>query len=94
MYNLGITNYKLIYEEDLYNEYNTNILSYWTNNGVYINNNREFYVDYKTNLSNILEEGALVITANKDILPYLKKKITVYENTICPIFTILANKKY
>ena len=93
MYNLGISNYKLIYEEDLYNEYNTNILSYWNNNGIYINNNREFYIDYKTNLSNILEDGALVITANREILSYINKKIIVYEDTICPVFNIILNCK-
>ena len=93
MYNLGLTNYKFIFEEDTYKGYNKNILSYWDNNGIYISNDREFYIDYKTNLSNLVEENTLVITANKDILSYINKKILVYENTICPIFSILINNK-
>ena len=90
MYNLGITNYKLIYEEDIYNKFNNNILSYWNDNGIYISNGREIYVDYKTNLSNLIEDNTLIITANKDILNYINKKYILYENTICPIFSILT----
>lgn len=93
MYNLGITNYKFIYEEDVYKNLNKKILSFWNDNGIYISNDREFYVDYKTNLTNLVEENALIITANKDILSYINKKILVYENTTCPIFSIIINKK-
>ena len=93
LYNLGITNYKFIYEEDVYKEYNKNILSYWSNNGIYISNDREFYIDYKTNLSNLIEEDTLVITANKDLLNYINKKILIYENTTCPVFSIINNIK-
>ena len=91
MYNLGLTNYKFIYEEDIYKDFSKNILSYWSDNGIYINNDREFYIDYKTNLSNLIEENTLVITSNKDILNYINKKVLIYENTICPVFSILIN---
>lgn len=91
MYNLGVTNYKFIYEEDLYKDYNKIILSYWNTNGIYISNDREFYIDYKTNLTNLVEENTLIITANKDILNYINKKVLIYENTACPVFYILLN---
>ena len=93
MYNLGIVNYKLIYEEDIYKEYNKSILSYWKDCGIYIDNEKEIYIDYKTNLNDLLKENTLVITADKDIITRINKKILIYENTICTIFSILSNKK-
>ena len=69
------------------------ILSYWNNNGIYLNDNNELYVDCNTNLDKLIENNTMIITANKDILNNINKKYTIYEDIKCPIFHIFINNK-
>lgn len=93
MYNLSITNYKIIYEEDYYKNINNKILCMWDNIGIYIDNNNENFVDYKTNINELIDDNTLVITTNKSIIEKINKKILLYENTKCPVFNMIKNKK-
>lgn len=90
MYNLGLSNYKLLYEEDLYKDIYPNILSIWKTNGVYIYNNVENYIDInnKNDIKKI-STNTLLITSNKDILNILNKDLILYENDINPIFDMI-----
>lgn len=90
MYNLGLSNYKLLYEEDLYKDIYPNILSIWITNGIYIYNNVENYIDInnKNDIKKI-STNTLLITSNKDILNILNKDLILYENDINPIFDMI-----
>lgn len=90
MYNLGLSNYKLLYEEDLYKDIYPNILSIWITNGVYIYNNVESYIDInnKNDIKKI-STNTLLITSNKDILNILNKDLILYENDTNPIFDMI-----
>lgn len=90
MYNLGLSNYKLLYEEDLYKDIYPNILSIWKTNGVYIYNNVENYIDInnKNDIKKI-STNTLLITSNKDILNILNKDLILYENDTNPIFDMI-----
>lgn len=90
MYNLGLSNYKLLYEEDLYKDIYPNILSIWKTNGIYIYNNVEKYIDInnKNDIKKI-STNTLLITSNKDILNTLKKDLILYENDTNPIFDMI-----
>lgn len=90
MYNLGLSNYKLLYEEDLYKNIYPNILSIWKTNGVYIYNNVENYIDInnKNDIKKI-STNTLLITSNKDILNILNKDLILYENDTNPIFDMI-----
>ena len=92
LYNLGFSNYKIIYEEELYNDMNNNILSIWKDNGIYLKNNICYYIDInkKETLKNI-EKDTLLITSNKNIVDKLRKDILIYENTTDPIFKLANN---
>lgn len=90
MYNLGLSNYKLLYEEDLYKDIYPNILSIWKTNGVYIYNNVENYIDInnKNDIKKI-STNTLLITSNKDVLNILNKNLILYENDTNPIFDMI-----
>lgn len=90
MYNLGLSNYKLLYEEDLYKDIYPNILSIWKTNGIYIYNNVENYIDInnKNDIKKI-STNTLLITSNKDILNILNKDLILYENDTNPIFDMI-----
>lgn len=90
MYNLGLSNYKLLYEEDLYKDIYPNILSIWITNGVYIYNNVESYIDInnKNDIKKI-STNTLLITSNKDVLNILNKDLILYENDTNPIFDMI-----
>ena len=92
MFNLGLTNYKLIYEEDIYKDLYKNILCIWNTNGIYLNNNVENYIDInnKNDIKKI-NKDTLLITHNKDILNKLDKDLILYENDTNPIFEIIDN---
>lgn len=92
MYNLGLSNYKLLYEEDLYKDIYPNILSIWITNGIYIYNNVENYIDInnKNDIKKI-STNTLLITSNKDILNILNKDLILYENDTNPIFDMINN---
>lgn len=92
MYNLGLSNYKLLYEEDLYKDIYPNILSIWKTNGIYIYNNVENYIDInnKNDIKKI-STNTLLITSNKDVLNILKKDLILYENDTNPIFDMINN---
>lgn len=92
MYNLGLSNYKLLYEEDLYKDIYPNILSIWKTNGIYIYNNVENYIDInnKNDIKKI-STNTLLITSNKDILNILNKDLILYENDTNPIFDMINN---
>ena len=93
MYNLGLSNYKIIYEEDLYKDLYPNILSIWNTNGVYLNNNVENYIDINNkNDIKLINDNTLLITNNKNILNKISKEILLYENDTNPIFEMIANK--
>lgn len=93
MYNLGLSNYKIIYEEDLYKDLYSNILSIWNTNGVYINNNVENYIDINNkNDLKLISDNTLLITNNKNILNKINKEILLYENDTNPIFEMIINK--
>lgn len=90
MYNLGLSNYKLLYEEDLYKDIYPNILSIWKTNGIYIYNNVENYIDInnKNDIKKI-STNTLLITSNKDVLNILNKDLILYENDTNPIFDMI-----
>ena len=90
MYNLGLSNYKLLYEEDLYKDLYPNILSIWKTNGIYIYNNVENYIDInnKNDIKKI-STNTLLITSNKDALNILNKDLILYENDTNPIFDMI-----
>ena len=90
LYNLGLSNYKLLYEEDLYKDIYPNILSIWITNGIYIYNNVENYIDInnKNDIKKI-STNTLLITSNKDILKILNKDLILYENDTNPIFDMI-----
>ena len=90
MYNLGLSNYKLLYEEDLYKDIYPNVLSIWKTNGIYIYNNIENYIDInnKNDIKKI-STNTLLITSNKDILNILNKDLILYENDTNPIFDMI-----
>ena len=94
MYNLGFSNYKLIYEEDIYKNIYPNILSIWNNNGIYIKNNVEYYIDInnKNDVKKIIP-NTLLITSNKDVLTKINKDLILYEYTNYPIFSMLSTNK-
>lgn len=90
MYNLGLSNYKIIYEEDLYKDLYSNILSIWNTNGVYLNNNVENYIDINNkNDLKLINDNTLLITNNKNILNKINKEILLYENDTNPIFEMI-----
>ena len=90
LYNLGFSNYKLIYEEDLYKDLYKNILCIWINNGVYIENDKEIYIDlYKKDNIRRIKQNTLVITHNKDIIKRINKDIITYEETEAPVFKMI-----
>lgn len=90
MYNLGLSNYKLLYEEDLYKDIYPNILSIWITNGIYIYNNVENYIDInnKNDIKKI-STNTLLITSNKYVLNILNKDLILYENDTNPIFDMI-----
>ena len=90
MYNLGFSNYKTIYEEDLYKDLYKNILCIWNNNGVYIKDNVEYFIDInnKLDLKKIVN-NTLLITSNNEITKIITKDLIIYENTYDPIFKLL-----
>lgn len=92
MYNLGLSNYKLLYEEDLYKDIYPNVLSIWKTNGIYIYNNVENYIDInnKNDIKKI-STNTLLITSNKDVLNILNKDLILYENDTNPIFDMINN---
>lgn len=92
MYNLGLSNYKLLYEEDLYKDIYPNILSIWITNGIYIYSNVENYIDInnKNDIKKI-STNTLIITSNKDVLNILNKDLILYENDTNPIFDMINN---
>ena len=93
MYNLGFSNYKLIYEEDIYKNIFPNILSIWNNNG--IKNNVEYYIDInnKNDLKKIIP-NTLLITSNKNIINTINKDILQYEYDYYPIFKMIEETHY
>lgn len=92
MYNLGLSNYKLLYEEDLYKDIYPNVLAIWKTNGIYIYNNVENYIDInnKNDIKKI-STNTLLITSNKDVLNILNKDLILYENDTNPIFDMINN---
>lgn len=89
LFNLGFSNYRLIYEEDLYKDLNCNILSIWKDNGIYYKDNKSYYIDIKNKKNiNLINKNTLLITSNKEIKKYLNKDIIIYENTSDPIFKL------
>ena len=94
MYNLGYNNYSFIYEEDLYKDLYTNIISIWKDNGIYIKNNVESYIDInnKNDIKKI-KSNTLLITSNKEIIDRLNKDIIIYEETDYPIFKMINKEK-
>lgn len=90
LYNLGFSNYKIIYEEDLYKDIHNPILSIWKDTGIYFKNNTSYYIALK-NKQDIkrIEDNTLLITSNKDIIKKLNKEFLIYENTTDPIFKMI-----
>ena len=93
MYNLGFSNYKLLYEEELYKDLYPNILSIWFDNGIYIKNNVEKYIDInnKNDMKGVIP-NTLLITSNKDIIKRINKDLILYEYTDYPIFKMIEEK--
>ena len=91
MFNLGFSNYKIIYEEDLYKNIYDNILSIWQDNGVYIKKNVEKYIDIN-NRNDIKKIGknTLLITSNDEIINKINKDLILYEYTDYPIFKMIG----
>lgn len=90
LYNLGFSNYKLIYEEDLLKDLHNPILSIWNKTGIYLKDNISHYIDIKNKQHiKLIENNTLLITSNKDIIPNLPKNILIYENTTDPIFKMI-----
>lgn len=93
LYNLGFSNYKIIYEEDLYKELYQNILCIWNTNGVYIEQDKEYYIDlYNKDDIKRIKENTLLITHNKEIIKRINKDLIIYENTTNPIFKLIEEK--
>jgi len=90
LFNLGFSNYKLIYEEELYKNLYKNILCIWNSNGIYIENEKEIYIDIyvKEDIKRI-KQNTLVITHNKEIIKRINKNIISYEETETPIFNLI-----
>lgn len=90
MNELGFSNYKLIYEEDLYKNMYPSILSLWNDKGIYLNNDVEKYIDInnKTDVRMVTAD-TLLITNNKNVISKLNKDIIIYEDTDYPIFKLL-----
>ena len=93
MYNLGFSNYKLIYEEDLYKNIYPNILSIWNENGIYLKGDVENYIDInnKNDIKKI-SPNTLLITSNKNIIKKINKDLILYEYDYYPIFKMLEEK--
>ena len=90
LYNLGFSNYKIIYEEELYKDLYKNILCIWNSNGVYIENDKEYFIDlYKKEDIKRIKENTLLITHNKEIIKRINKDLIIYENSINPIFKLI-----
>ena len=90
LYNLGFSNYKLIYEEDLYKDLNDKVLCIWKNNGIYFKNNTCYYIDINNKEAiKKIEKHTLLITSNKDIISSFSNNIIVYENLYDPIFKLV-----
>ena len=90
LYNLGFSNYRLIYEEDLYKNLYKNVLCIWNNNGVYIEEDKEKYIDlYKKEEIKKIKQNTLLITHNKEILTRISKDLILYEETDIPIFKLV-----
>lgn len=92
LYNLGFSNYKIIYEEDLYKDIHNPILSIWNNKGIYFKDNTSYYIDLK-NKQDIkrIDNNTLLITSNKSIINKINKELLIYENTTDPIFKMINN---
>ena len=93
LYNLGLNNYKFIYEEDYYINLNGSILSIWNTIGIFIKDNKEYYIDLinKINIDKI-KDTKLLITLNKEIIKDIldiNKDIVIYENTKDSIFSMI-----
>lgn len=89
LFNLGFSNYKLIYEEDLYKNMSESILSIWKDNGIYLENNTCYYIDLNNKKSiNNINKKTLLITSNKEIKDIIDKDLILYENTTDPIFKL------
>lgn len=90
LYNLGFSNYKLIYEEELYKDLHTPILSIWKDTGIYFKDNTSYYIDLK-NKQDIkrIENNTLLITSTKEIKNKLNKDLLIYENSYDPIFKMI-----
>ena len=90
MNELGFSNYKLIYEEDLYKNMYPSILSLWNDKGIYLNNDVEKYIDInnKTDVRMVTAD-TLLITNNKNVISKLNKDIIIYEDIDYPIFKLL-----
>ncbi len=93
LYNLGLNNYKFIYEEDYYINLNESILSIWNTIGIFIKDNKEYYIDLinKINIDKI-KDTKLLITLNKEIIKDIldiNKDIVIYENTKDSIFSMI-----
>ena len=90
LYNLGFSNYKLIYEEDYYKNLYKNILCIWNYNGVYIEKEKEIYIDlYKKENIRRIKSNTLVITHNKEIIKRINKDLISYEDTETPVFKMI-----
>ena len=89
LFNLGFSNYKLIYEEDLYKNMSESILSIWKYNGIYLENNTCYYIDLNDKKSiNNIKKNTLLITSNNEIKDIIDKELIFYENTTDPIFKL------
>lgn len=90
LYNLGFSNYKLIYEEELYKDLHNSILSMWKDTGIYFKDNTSYYIDLKNKKDiKTIKENTLLITSNKEIKNKLNKDLLIYENTYDPIFKMI-----
>ena len=93
LYNLGFSNYKIIYEEDLYKDLYKNILCIWNKNGIYIENNKEYYINiYNKEDIKRIKENTLLITHNKETINRFTKDLIIYENNNNPIFKLIEEK--
>ena len=90
LYNLGFSNYRLIYEEDLYKNLYNNTLCIWNNNGIYIEKDKEIFIDlYNKEDIKRIKSNTLVITHNKEIIKRISKDIISYEEMEIPIFKLI-----
>ena len=90
MNELGFSNYKLIYEEDLYKNMYPSILSLWNDKGIYLNNDVEKYIDMNNKTAvRMVTADTLLITNNKNVISKLNKDIIIYEDIDYPIFKLL-----